>query len=85
MVRNCSAPFTDVQRKDFIDMDAKITAWHEQDLCTWCEKERECVTVDFGDGFIRQAPLCWGCLQNAVKVRSKQDAPENQGPKKIVS
>ena len=25
-------------------MDAKITAWHEQDLCTWCEKERECVT-----------------------------------------
>ena len=66
-------------------MDAKITAWQEQDLCTWCEKERECVTVDFGDGFIRQAPLCWSCLQNAIKVRSKQDAQRGEPLKKIGS
>ncbi len=38
--------------------------------CCWCEKERECVTVSFSDGFIKQGCLCWKCLQTAYKVRS---------------
>ena len=31
------------------------------------------VTADFGDGFIRNAPLCWKCLQKAVRVRNRQE------------
>lgn len=53
-------------------MHVVLTSWHEQENCTWCERPKECVTVDFGDGFIRHAPLCWKCLQKAVKVRYRQ-------------
>ena len=53
-------------------MEIMLTAWHEAETCTWCEREKECVTADFGDGFIRSAPLCWKCLQKAVKVRNRQ-------------
>ena len=53
-------------------MNVVLSHWHESDTCTWCEKTTECVTTDFGDGFIRRAPLCWKCLQKAVKVRSRQ-------------
>jgi len=54
-------------------MDVHLTAWHEQHACTWCESVKEAVTVDFGDGFIRNSPLCWKCLQKAVRVRQRQD------------
>ena len=54
-------------------MDVKLTAWNENDTCTWCERTKECVTADFGDGFIKSAPLCWKCLQKAVKVRNRQE------------
>ena len=53
-------------------MNVVLAAWHEQENCTWCERTKECVTVDFGDGFIRNAALCWKCLQKAVKVRNRQ-------------
>ncbi len=53
-------------------MNVTLTAWHETDTCTWCERSKECVTADFGDGFIKTAPLCWKCLQKAVKVRARQ-------------
>ena len=53
-------------------MNVTLTAWHETETCLWCEKSKECVTADFGDGFIRGAALCWRCLQKAVKVRSRQ-------------
>ena len=33
-------------------------------------REREGVTVDFGDGFITKGTLCWGCLQKTVRVKS---------------
>ncbi len=55
-------------------MDVKLTALKESDACTWCERTKECVTADFGDGFIRNAPLCWKCLQKAVRVRNRQDS-----------
>ena len=53
-------------------MNVSLTAWHDKQSCTWCEKERECVTVSFEDGFLRNSPVCWGCLQKAVRVRSRQ-------------
>ncbi len=53
-------------------MDVRLTAWHETETCTWCETMKECVTAVFGDGFIREAPLCWRCLQQAVRVRHRQ-------------
>ena len=55
-------------------MEAKITAWHEVVSCTWCEKEKAGVTVDFNDGFIHEAPLCWSCLERAVKVHARKDS-----------
>lgn len=56
-------------------MEAKLTAWLVSSTCAWCEKDRECVTAEFSDGFIGRSNLCWGCLQKAVKVRSKQEQP----------
>ena len=53
-------------------MHAFLTAWHENVLCTWCEKERECVTSAI-DGFLTPTPLCWICLAKAIKVRSQQE------------
>jgi hypothetical protein len=62
-------------------MDVKLTAWHASATCSWCEKDREAVTVDFADGFLRQAPLCWSCLQKAIKVRNRQaGAPPTPAP-----
>jgi len=57
-------------------MELKLTDWHEEATCTWCERTKECVTADFGDGFIKRAPLCWRCLQKAVKVRNRQESSD---------
>lgn len=53
-------------------MKVALTEWQESATCCWCEKERECVTTTFSDGFLREASLCWKCLQTAFKVRSRQ-------------
>jgi len=57
-------------------MRVALSAWKERDTCTWCEREKECVTAAFADGFLDSVPLCWKCLQKAVKVRSRQGSPE---------
>ena len=59
-------------------MQAVITEFVEKDTqaCVWCEKESEGVVVEFSDGFLSRAPLCWKCLTKAVKVRSKQEQIE---------
>ncbi len=56
-------------------MEVSLNAWHQQQQCTWCEKDKEGVSVTFDDGFLKNAPLCWSCLQKAVKVRSRHDHP----------
>lgn len=57
-------------------MNVTLNAWHAEQNCTWCEKQKECVSVTFEDGFLKHAALCWGCLQKSVRVRSKQhEAP----------
>ena len=58
-------------------MKALLTAWHESASCLWCEKNRECVSVDFGDGFLTRATMCWQCVQKAVKVRAQQERSSN--------
>ncbi len=56
-------------------MRAMITAYNESTKCTWCERENEGVTVEFDGGFLSKGPLCFKCLQQAVKVHHKQDKP----------
>ena len=50
-------------------MRVTLTARVDADACTWCERTKECVTASFDDGFLEQVPLCWRCLQKAVRVR----------------
>lgn len=63
-------------------MNVILSSFSPSAPCTWCEREKETVTADFGDGFIRQAALCWRCLQKAVRVHQRQTAvattPETQ-------
>jgi len=63
-------------------MQVTLIGWQESHACTWCEKEKECVSVTFEDGFLKQSPLCWSCLQKAVKVRSRQ---QDASPTKSLS
>jgi hypothetical protein len=53
-------------------MQVILSAYHDSATCTWCERTKPCVTVSFSDGFLQSAPLCWRCLQKAVKVRNRQ-------------
>lgn len=53
-------------------MKVQLSEWHESATCCWCEKERECVSTTFSDGFLNKAAMCWKCLQTAFKVRSRQ-------------
>ena len=57
-------------------MKALISQRHEKGTCVWCEKEKECITVEFSDGFLSKNEICWRCLQKAVKVRSQQNADQ---------
>lgn len=63
-------------------MHVVLTTWNERDTCTWCEREKECVTAAFADGFLDSVPLCWKCLQKAVKVRSRQASTDAVRPTK---
>ena len=54
----------------------------ESAKCRWCEKDRECVTTTFSDGFLKDEPLCWKCLQTAFRVRSSQTALPKAGDAK---
>lgn len=54
-------------------MRALISEYNEAKKCMWCERDNEGVTVDFGESFLSKGPLCFKCLQQAVKVHHKQD------------
>lgn len=54
-------------------MNVKLTSMIEDGPCVWCEKSKQCIVTHFDDGFIEDAPLCWSCLQKAVKVRSRRE------------
>lgn len=55
-------------------MNVTISSYQENESCTWCEKECEAVTVTFESGFLKNAPVCWKCLQKAVRVHHKQQS-----------
>ena len=59
-------------------MNVNLTAWHETEICTWCERSKECVTVTFADGFLSEGKLCWLCLQKSVKVRHREMSAKDQ-------
>ena len=65
-------------------MDVTLSALHETETCTWCQRSKECVTATFDDGFIQSEPLCWSCLKNAVKVQSRKEgrSTASQRPEK---
>ena len=53
-------------------MNVTLTAWQDSASCGWCEKTKPCVTTSFDDGFLKNVDLCFGCLQQTLKVRSRQ-------------
>ena len=57
-------------------MNVTLSALHETETCTWCERSKECVTATFDDGFIQCEPLCWSCLKNAVKVQNRKSSQQ---------
>jgi len=54
-------------------MNVQLTDWHASADCTWCEKEKESVSVKFQNGFLNGI-LCFSCLQRAIKVQSRQQS-----------
>lgn len=60
-------------------MKTLISRWFAAAKCVWCEREKECVTAEFGDGFLAKSQICWRCLQKAIKVRSQQDQVDPEG------
>jgi hypothetical protein len=54
-------------------MNVNLTAWTESASCGWCEKTKPCVTTSFEDGFLKNVELCFSCLQQTLKVRSRQE------------
>ena len=60
-------------------MKTLISRWFAAAKCVWCEREKECVTAEFGDGFLAKSQICWRCLQKAIKVRSQQDKADSEG------
>jgi len=59
-------------------MHVTLTTWQKRSACTWCERDKECVTVEFQDGFLSGVPLCWRCLQKAVRVRNRMAAAREE-------
>ena len=55
-------------------MKVILTNPNTETPCTWREKQPPggCVTATFSDQFLVDAPLCWKCLAQAMKVRSRQ-------------
>ncbi len=53
-------------------MQVTLGAWQDAVACTWCDKSRDCVVATFSDGFLKDSPLCFKCLETAMKVRSRQ-------------
>ncbi len=41
--------------------------------CTWCERDQEGVVAGFASGILAKgSPLCFRCLQQALRVDHKQ-------------
>jgi hypothetical protein len=64
--------------------EVSITEYHESTSCNWCDRTKECVTVEFEDGFLSKGPMCWPCLQKSVRARNRQEQNGKQtAPQKL--
>ena len=61
-------------------MKVQITGYHKSITCTWCDRSTEAVTVEFEDGFLRRAELCFRCLQHSIRVHHKQSKQTEKDP-----
>ena len=47
----------------------------EKSACFWCEnKKKLTITTEFSNGFMRGKPLCFDCLERAVRVQTASEA-----------
>ncbi len=47
----------------------------EKQACFWCEnKKKLTITTEFSNGFMRGKPLCFDCLERAVRVQTASEA-----------
>ena len=47
----------------------------EKHACFWCEnKKKLTITTEFSNGFMRGKPLCFECLERAVRVQTTSEA-----------
>ncbi len=54
----------------------------EKSACFWCEnKKKLTISAEFSNGFLRGKPLCFDCLERAVRVQTASEAvrQEQQG------
>lgn len=54
----------------------------EKSACFWCEdKKKLTISTEFSNGFLRGKPLCFDCLERAVRVQTASEAvrQEQQG------
>ncbi len=47
----------------------------EKSACFWCEnKKKLTISTEFSNGFLRGKPLCFDCLERAVRVQTASEA-----------
>ena len=55
-------------------MKVLITPAPEKAICFWCRgRKKECVSAEFSNGFLRNKPLCFDCLERATRVQFAND------------
>ena len=53
----------------------------EKSACFWCEnKKKLTITAEFSNGFLRGKPLCFDCLERAVRVQTASEALRQEPP-----
>lgn len=66
---------------------AEIHEFQSKALCQFCggSSKKECVTVSFKAGLLKEAVLCVKCMRNALRVDSlakpSRQSPPEQGSK----
>lgn len=53
----------------------------EKSACFWCEnKKKLTISTEFSNGFLRGKPLCFDCLERAVRVQTASEALRQEPP-----
>jgi hypothetical protein len=54
-----------------------LTSWQPHAHCRWCERNGGWPLADFGEGFLRDVPLCFGCLTRAMSIRVRESSKDD--------